>query len=495
MMYIRFEKIVENGIVPLLEEIADSQGLRFVAIVGPKPDIWKLILYDVEKGRVKDDTVLIVRSNVVHSPEPRRKGMIRGDDVTAAFFSLLKDLKYRTIFIQDPPIESDDVEEQIKAKRNSELITMEYSNMPLLGVMIADNEGEIPEFLLSSTLFIKIGYPSLDVLNDHFPEELVKKAIGLPIDIAIKTIRTALSISQMKPEETVSMVKRNYLRSRGFRLFVPKITWNDIGGGKIIDGEPVGYRLKVMIDLKSLGKSCIDFAEGRINSKPPNRIMIYGPEGIGKTTFVEAFASMFPLAQKFLLTQFLSKYVGEGEKKLREALSQAAAFVPIPTVVVMEDVDALASQTSESGVGDVYNNFRREISVFLEENPEVTFIATVSDPGKLSDDVKVLFERIIPLKRLDPRTNEGKIEFLDVLGKILEKYNTDLDAQLIFENVPSVREFERPLDFKRLLDKAAQLGKGKITIKHVRAAAKIVKKTSTDSRTERIFNMMDTLFK
>ncbi|EAY11579.1 ATPase, AAA family protein [Trichomonas vaginalis G3] len=92
-----------------------------------------------------------------------------------------------------------------------------------------------------------------------------------------------------------------------------------------------------------------------------NGILLHGPSGNGKSLIVKKMAAEFEVP--FFVVEFdkiFSKYLGDSEKAIRDVFSAARFFAP--SVVVIEDIDALGGKRSdESGVGG------RVLSALLNE--------------------------------------------------------------------------------------------------------------------------------
>jgi transitional endoplasmic reticulum ATPase len=118
----------------------------------------------------------------------------------------------------------------------------------------------------------------------------------------------------------------------------PKETWDDIGGlNDAINQlrEVVEWPLKYP-DLY-----------GHLNSKPPKGILLYGPPGTGKTLIAKALANESEV--NFISVkgpEFLSKWVGESEKAVRETFRKARSAAPC--IIFFDEIDAIAGVRGRS---------------------------------------------------------------------------------------------------------------------------------------------------
>ncbi|MBS7287324.1 MAG: CDC48 family AAA ATPase [Candidatus Freyarchaeota archaeon] len=136
---------------------------------------------------------------------------------------------------------------------------------------------------------------------------------------------------------------------------VPNVKWDDIGGLEDVKQElieTVEWPLKYGKFYSYMG------------ARPPKGILLYGPPGTGKTLLAKAVASQSQA--NFIHVkgpEFLSKWVGESEKAVRETFRRARQAAPC--IVFMDELDAIAP-TRGSGVGDSHVT-ERVISQMLTE--------------------------------------------------------------------------------------------------------------------------------
>lgn len=120
----------------------------------------------------------------------------------------------------------------------------------------------------------------------------------------------------------------------------PNVHWSDIGGlaeAKRQLREAVEWPLKY-------GK-----VFRKMNAVPPKGILMYGPPGTGKTMLAKAVAT--ESEANFISVkgpEFLSKWVGESEKAVRETFRKARQAAPC--VIFMDEIDSIAP--TRGGDGD-----------------------------------------------------------------------------------------------------------------------------------------------
>src|SRR5512136_3105092 len=115
-------------------------------------------------------------------------------------------------------------------------------------------------------------------------------------------------------------------------LETPNVKWEDIGGleqPKQELMESVEWPLRYGALYKHM------------NAVPPKGILLYGPPGTGKTLLAKAVAT--ESQANFISVkgpEFLSKWVGESEKAVRETFRKARQAAPC--VIFLDEIDAIA---------------------------------------------------------------------------------------------------------------------------------------------------------
>ncbi|MBO5261350.1 MAG: AAA family ATPase [Coprococcus sp.] len=118
---------------------------------------------------------------------------------------------------------------------------------------------------------------------------------------------------------------------------IPDVSFDDIIGAEYAK-EELQFIISQMKDSKR------QLAKGY---KPPKGILLYGPPGTGKTMLAKAMAaqskaSFFPTTA----AQFQNKYVGEGERTIRELFKTARKFAP--SIIFIDEIDAIGKERTGS---------------------------------------------------------------------------------------------------------------------------------------------------
>ncbi|MDH7596371.1 MAG: CDC48 family AAA ATPase [Methanothrix sp.] len=231
--------------------------------------------------------------------------------------------------------------------------------------------------------------PELDLEVESIPAEILNK-----IEVTMADFMDALR--DLEP----SAMREVLVES-------PNVHWSDIGGLKQAKQElmeavewPLTYP-KIFEHMKA---------------SPPKGILLYGPPGTGKTLLAKAVAT--ESQANFISVkgpEFLSKWVGESERAVRETFRKAKQAAP--AVVFFDEIDAIAPMRS-SGAADSHVT-ERVISQILSEMDgleplhNVIVIAATNRPDII--DPALLrpgrFDRMI---EIGPPDEEARLEILKI---------------------------------------------------------------------------------
>ncbi|MFX1238293.1 MAG: CDC48 family AAA ATPase [Promethearchaeota archaeon] len=215
-------------------------------------------------------------------------------------------------------------------------------------------------------------------------EALAKEAAML----SIREILPQINLDKPIPNEVLSdiQIKMHHFMSalssiepsalREVLITQPTETWDDVGGleeAKQQLREVIEWPLKYPILYELL------------NSHPPNGILLYGPPGTGKTLIAKALAHESEI--NFISVkgpEFLSKWVGESEKAVRETFRKARAAAPC--IIFFDEIDAIAgmrgvhagSQVTEQVVSQLLTEMDG-----LEGLKDVILLAATNRPDML----------------------------------------------------------------------------------------------------------------
>jgi transitional endoplasmic reticulum ATPase len=138
---------------------------------------------------------------------------------------------------------------------------------------------------------------------------------------------------------------------------VPDVTWDDIGG---------------LEDAKQQLIECVEWPLNDptlfsdMNAETPKGALLYGPPGTGKTMCAKAIANS--CQANFISVkgpEFLDKFVGETERKVRDVFKRARAAAPC--VLFFDEADAIMPERGGAGQSSGTQVMERTISTFLAE--------------------------------------------------------------------------------------------------------------------------------
>ncbi|MHA1819701.1 MAG: CDC48 family AAA ATPase [Promethearchaeota archaeon] len=217
----------------------------------------------------------------------------------------------------------------------------------------------------------------------------------IPLEILEKLKVTKADFDAALNEVEPSALREVYVQR-------PDTTWDDIGGleeAKQILRETVEWPLKYPKIFEHM------------KAKPPKGILLYGLPGTGKTLLAKALAHESEV--NFIAVkgpEFLSKWVGESEKAIRETFRKARSSAPC--IIFLDEIDAIAPVRGSSIGGSQVTE--RMISQLLTEMDgleslkDVILIAATNRPDII--DPALLragrFGRHIEIKLPDQKTRE-----------------------------------------------------------------------------------------
>jgi transitional endoplasmic reticulum ATPase len=159
-------------------------------------------------------------------------------------------------------------------------------------------------------------------------------------------------------------------------ITTPKETWDDVGGL-----EDAKQQLKEIIEWPLKYPNLYK----HMSSRPPNGILLFGPPGTGKTLLARALAHESEV--NFISVkgpEFLSKWVGESEKAVRETFRKAR--MAAPCIIFFDEIDAIAGVRGRSIGSQVTEQIISQLLTEmdgLEELRDVILIAATNRPDML----------------------------------------------------------------------------------------------------------------
>jgi transitional endoplasmic reticulum ATPase len=258
----------------------------------------------------------------------------------------------------------------------------------------------------------------------------------------------------------------------------PNVHWDDVGG---LDEPKQELKESIEWPLK------MNKLFAHVGARPPRGILLYGPPGTGKTLLAKAVAT--ESEANFISVrgpEFLSKWVGESERMVRETFHKAKTAAPC--VIFFDEIDSITPTRGLSADSQVTERVISQILTEmdgLEELHNVTIIAATNRPDLV--DAALLrpgrFDRhiYIPPPDLETRKAILRIHFakkplapdvnIDEIARRADKYTgAELAAVCNESAMLAIREFAIKL---RTFDEK-DLKKVRIEKRHVEDALKKV---------------------
>src|SRR5438093_1226648 len=264
----------------------------------------------------------------------------------------------------------------------------------------------------------------------------------------------------------------------------PNVKWEDIGG---LDEAKQELRESIEWPLR-MNKMFAHF-----DARPPRGIIIFGPPGTGKTLLAKAVAT--ESEANFISVrgpEFMSKWVGESERMVRETFRKAKTAAPC--IIFFDEVDAITpvrggiedSQVTERVISQILTEMDG-----LEELHNVTVIAATNRmdlvdpallrPGRFDRHIYIappdLATRKAILRIHTRRKPLGKDVDLDDVARRTDKY-TGAELAAVCNEAAMLAIRETATKFPDL-DEAA-LKKVTIEKRHFEAALKKVQPQTED---------------
>jgi transitional endoplasmic reticulum ATPase len=261
----------------------------------------------------------------------------------------------------------------------------------------------------------------------------------------------ALAVTRRDFEDAMREVQPSALRE----VFVesPNVHWDEVGGlsaSKQELQEAVEWPLRHEDLYREMG------------AKPPKGILLYGPPGTGKTLLAKAVAT--EAEANFISVkgpEFLSKWVGESERAVREVFRKAR--LAAPCVIFLDEIDAVVPQRGRREDAHVTENIistvLTEMDGLIELN-NVTVIAATNRPD-IIDPALLRPGRFDRLVFVAPPTEEGRLDILRIHTK-----GRPIEPDVDLEKLASVTEGYTGADLAAVCNEAVMLA-----IREVVAAA------------------------
>ena len=222
---------------------------------------------------------------------------------------------------------------------------------------------------------------------------------------------------------------------------VPNVTWDDIGGLEKAKKElikAVEWPLKYPEIFDELG------------AEAPKGILLYGPPGTGKTMLAKAVAN--ESNSNFISIkgpEFMSKFVGESEKAVRETFRKARQAAPC--VIFFDEIESIvpirSNQNSSTGTERIVSQLLTEIDG-LEELTGVLVIAATNRPD-------IIDPALLRPGRFDKKIEIGLPTYDDILSILkVSLKNKSVDESVKLELIAQRLTSKSGADIKAFVNNA-----------------------------------------
>jgi SpoVK/Ycf46/Vps4 family AAA+-type ATPase len=276
-----------------------------------------------------------------------------------------------------------------------------------LQAILAANRGCARAYLLLAQLYLKRGlvdearskYGAATVIDESLADPKFEALIGVPVGPKITTPKKVQGDGPLKAvdplqrpdaevsEEEIASALRDL--QEGENYGTPKTTFADVGGMKDVIER---IRMNIIYPFES------PEVFQKYKRRPGGGVLMYGPPGCGKThiaraTAGECGATFISIA----ITDVLSKWIGESERRLHEIFEYARRRSP--TVVFIDEVDALGVSRGDAGssMAPVVNVLLTELDGISARNENLMVLAATNIPWKVDSALRRpgRFDRVI----------------------------------------------------------------------------------------------------
>jgi len=233
----------------------------------------------------------------------------------------------------------------------------------------------------------------------------------------------------------------------------PPVAFSDVAGNN--------YAKKIIHEAFVLPNFCPGIFTGK--PKPWNKILLYGPPGVGKTMLAQAVCNEVNATAFWVsLADLTSKFIGESEKLLRMLFDMAREHSP--SIIVIDEMDSIGRKRngSESETERrIKTEFLRQMDGINSGMDKVYVLATTNMPWELDIAALRRFERriLLPIPDLKAREEIFRLhvgenhnlsdEEFKVLSQLTEGYSgSDISTVVNDAFMRPVRMIQLSTDYK-----------------------------------------------
>lgn len=321
-------------------------------------------------------------------------------------------------------------------KARLEILQIHTRGMPLAEGVKLEKFADLTHGFVGADLAALTREAAMNSIRRVLPE-LDLEVESIPAEILNRMTVTDDDFNNALREMTPSALREVFIES-------PNIHWSDIGGledAKQELKEAVEWPMKYPMLFKQTG------------ARPPKGILLYGAPGTGKTMLAKAVAT--ESEANFISVkgpEFLSKWVGESEKAVRETFRKAKQAAPC--IIFFDEIDSI---TPTRGSGSDSHVTERVISQILseidglEELHNITVIAATNRPD-IIDPALLRPGRIDRLIYITPPDRDARYEIFKV-----HTSKTPLDSDVDLDKLAEDTEDFTGADIASVCNEATML--------------------------------------
>jgi transitional endoplasmic reticulum ATPase len=239
----------------------------------------------------------------------------------------------------------------------------------------------------------------------------------------------------------------------------PKALVPRAGGSKRLRFADVGGMEEAKQQIRELVESKLNPGKYRKYGMVRNGILLYGPQGSGKTFLAEATAGEFRLSYHYVSsTQVFNMWMGNTEANIRQEFSAAASRKPV--LFFLDEIDSLGTSrqvqgggTDPGGSGRARNNATVQLMQCIDQYRSLEGFVLMAATNLLDGlDPALIREGRFDLKvRVDLPDEAGRLKILE--SQLFSKPCQRFDLQEFARRTPGMSAAK----LKALVDRAAGL--------------------------------------
>jgi len=295
-------------------------------------------------------------------------------------------------------------------------------------------------------------------------EQIIKQLAGLNLH----EINTVLLESVARTNGNISLDIVSDFKEQMLKKMNVELTQKEELGFEAVGGYKAVKEYIRRSILKPLQER--EFAK-KLGKELPKGIIFFGPPGTGKSLLAKAIAKELEIPIVELQTRnFLSKYVGESEAKLKRILKVVDEMAPC--IVFIDEIDALGKRgTGLENDGGTMSRIFGQLLTWMNDQTENIVIATTNTIERMDQAMLRAgrFDQIIPILLPDDNARLG-ILLVHLHKRHVPQFLTADELNFIVEKTRGFTGAEIEALVKMAIDEAFYEGSEQVTAQHFEIA-------------------------